>query len=949
MFSPLASSERSRSVRLCVGYVLLHTFAHLSAFWFEVKPGITVSIWYPPVGLALALMVLLGPRMAWLVFLANFATAWINPGPWVVWPTLFFPALITAWYGTTAWAVRRWSGPLLLPGAGRQGLTFWLTIGAAPLVPALVSTAVLDVTLLAGHRLTGREFASSAFDWWLGDASGLLVVVPMAMVFAAPWLSGTRAASCRKRWTARESAWVLARAAFLVAVIVLVVSLPVLREHNAFYLCFVPLIWICMRHGLPGATLATVLVMTAGLVTMRLAGTTRDFSYIFLLFEFAVAVVGLGLGTLVTRREEAERELAENRERLDRVIGGARLGVWEREIATGRMTANARLAEILGYSPEELEPLGRRVPELLHPEDRLAAATAWVNHMEGRTDLFEAEVRQRAKDGRWRWVQSRGSIVTRDERGKPLRVSGVTVDITDRKRAEEALARLSGILEASPDFVLTTDAGGRVLYANAALLAWAGRPGAKVAEAGLKLEDLLPAAMAARWREEAMPTARESGAWQGAGVLTDAQGRSVPTSQVGIARLDPSTRELSFSFILRDISDQRRAEEERLQRDRELQQLQRAESLGVLAGGIAHDFNNLLTAILGNANLARLDLAPGSRSLANVENIEQAAGRAARLCQQMLAYAGRNPVAFAEVDLRRLLRDVWRLIESSVSGRVRARFDEAAPASPILAAETQMQQVAMNLILNAADAIGDREGVITIRTRNEKVDTRRAADLFPGRSVAEGDYMLLEVEDTGAGMPPEVQARIFEPFFTTKFTGQGLGLAAVAGVVKSHRGHIAVRSAPGDGTLFRLAFPVRAGGAAPTPEAPSGGGAIRASGLVLLVDDDELLREVAASMLESMGFRVLVAKDGLEGVKYFGENAAELKAVLLDLTMPKMDGFEAHAEMHRINPRVPVVLMSGFSGKLENLPPEAIHPAGVLPKPFGMAKLRERLSAAMGA
>ncbi len=948
MFSVFPFRGWSRSTWLCVGYVLLHTVSHLSAFWFEVKPGITVSIWYPPVGLALALMILLGPRLAWLVFLVNFATAWITPAPRMLWPALFFPGLITLCYGATAWAVRRWSGRILLPGAGRQGLAFWLAIGAAPLAPALVGTAVMDATLLAGHRLTGNEFALSAFEWWLGDASGSLVVVPLAMVFAAPWLDGRPVAASRRSWTLREWLWMSVRAGFLVAVLVLVVALPVLREHSAFYLCFVPLIWICLRHGLPGATLAAVAVMMVGLVAMRLAGTTRDFSYIFLLFEFAVAVVGLGLGTLVTRREEAERESAENRARLDRVIGGARLGVWEREIATGRMASNARLAEILGYRPEELEPPELRLPALLHPEDRRAAGAAWVDHLEGRRDLFEAEMRLRSKDGGWRWVQSRGSIVTRDASGRPLRISGVSVDITDRKRAEEAEARLSGILEASPDLVLTTDAGGRVLYANAAMLAWAGRAGANVAEAGLRLEDLLPAAMAARWREEAMPAAQEAGSWQGEGVLADPRGRSLPTSQVGIARPDPGTRELSFSFILRDISDQRRAEEERRQRDGELQELQRAESLGVLAGGIAHDFNNLLTAILGNANLARLDLAPGAQGLANIANIEQAAERAARLCQQMLAYAGRTPVALAEVDLRRLMRDVSRLLESSLGPRVRVRFDETAPTAPILAADTQMQQVAMNLLINAAEAIGDREGVITVRTRREKMDAQRAEELFPGRSAQPGDYTLLEVEDTGAGMSAEVQARIFDPFFTTKFAGKGLGLAAVAGLVKSHRGHIAVRSSPGQGALFRLAFPVYAGAAA-SPAQPVSAAPVerKATGWVLLVDDDAQLRDVAASLLEQIGFRAIVAKNGIEGVERFRETSSELRAVLLDLTMPKMDGFAAHAEMHRINPRVPVVLMSGFSSRLENLPPEAVHPAGILPKPFGMAQLRERLESVL--
>lgn len=948
MFFPTVESSRERrTAALCAGYVVLHVMAHLSAFLFEVNPGVTVSIWYPPVGLALALMVMLGPRFAWLVFLANFATAWIGPGDRLLWPNLFFPGLITLCYGGAAWAVRRWHGPGLLPGAGRATPVFCLVVAAVPLVPALISTTVIHATELGGHALTTEEFLRSAFDWWLGDASGLLVVVPAAMVFVAPWLEGKKRLGERRAPARREIVWALARWAVLTSSLLTVVCVPVLREHSAFYLCFLPLIWIAVRHGLPGATLATVLTMVVGLAGMKLAGTTRDFSYIYLLFEAAVAVVGLGLGALVTGREEAERALVRHRERMDRVVDGARLGVWEREVATGRMEGNARLTGMIGYRPEELAPLEKNLPALLHPEDRRAAGEAWRAHLEGRRDLFETEVRIRAKDGHWRWVESRGSVVTRDERGRPLLVAGTQEDVTARKQAEQAAARLSGIVEASPDFILTTDEAGRVLYANASLLSWSGRAPWPTEDDGPMLEELVPAETAARWRAEAIPAALAEGAWLGEGELVDGAGRALATSQAAVATRDPATNEAAISFVLRDISDQKRAEEERRQRDRELQQLQKSESLGVLAGGIAHDFNNLLTAIVGNVNLARLGLAPGARSLGYLDNVERAAGRAARLCQQMLAYAGRNPVAFAEIDLGPLVRDVWRLIESSINPRVRVVVEDGGKAAPILAADTQMQQVALNLVINAAEAVGERGGEVAVRIRSEYLDTERAAELFPGRAPPPGPYTLLEVEDDGAGMTPEVRARIFEPFFTTKFTGQGLGLAAVAGVVKSHRGHIAVESAPGRGALFRLAFPSVAARGETAGEEPAEPSVARLDGLVLLVDDDMLIREVGAGILEAMGFRVLLAADGAEGVDCFRRHEGLIKAVLLDLTMPRMDGFEAHAEMHRINPRVPVVLMSGFSSKLENLPPEAIHPAGVLPKPFGMEQLRERLAAVM--
>ena len=944
MSSLRSNPTLSRPVWLCAGYVVLHTLAHVSAYWFEVQPGISISIWYPPVGLALALMVLLGLRAAPLVFLANVATAWITPELRVPWTAFFFPALITACYAATAWWVRRSVGPRLLPGGPRETAVFCLAVGLAPLPPALAGTAV--AVSLADHGLGTGDFFRSVFHWWLGDASGLLVVVPAAMVFAAPWLEG-RTPPVAPR-SAGGPVLTLIRAGALLGTLVLVVAAPVLRDHSAFYLCFLPLIWICLRHGLRGATLATLLVMIVGLVGMRLAGTTAAFSFIFLLFEVAVAVVGLGLGTLVTRRDEAESELAASRTRLDRVIDGAKLGVWEMDVASRRLEANDRLSALLGYAPAELAPLERSIPGLVHEADLPAVKAAWRDHLEGRRELFEAELRLRTKDGGWRWVQSRGSIVEYDRRGKPLRISGTQKDITDRRRAEAEAARLSRIVEASPDFILTTDLAGRVIYANTALLALCGRPASAVAERPA-LEALLPGgdAAAARWRAEAMPEALALGTWQGEGTLLDLEGRSLPTSQVVIARQDEEEGGVVFSFVLRDISDQKRAEEERRQRDRELLQLQKAESLGVLAGGIAHDFNNLLTAIVGNANLARVGLAPEARAQDYLDNVEQAAGRAARLCQQMLAYAGRNPVAFAELDLGRLVRDVGRLLESSISTRIRVHFETERALAPILAAETQMQQVAMNLILNAAEAIGDRDGDLTVRTHSQHLSAETLARLFPGQKIAAGLYILLEVEDTGAGMTPEVQARIFEPFFTTKFTGQGLGLAAVGGVVKSHRGHIAVCSAPGRGTLFRLIFPAVEGTGAPAPAGAPGDAGRKEGGLVLLVDDDVLIREVGEGILNALGFLTVTAKDGVEGVARFREHAGRIKAVMLDLTMPRMDGFEAHAQMHRIDPKVPVVLMSGFSSKLENLPPEAIHPAGVLPKPFGMAQLRERLEAVM--
>jgi integral membrane sensor domain MASE1 len=328
---------------LCATYVLVHTLLHVSAGWFEVEPGIAISIWYPPCGLALALLVLLGPRYAPVVFLTNFATAWTGASAGALWTAIFFPGLLTVTYAAAAWAVRRWLGPRLLPGGARGTFVFCATIIGAPLVAATVGTAVSSA-LHPTQSATWLGFLLSVRDWWIGDASGLLTVVPVAMVFAGPWFDGERPADNARRWRAGEVGLAVLRAAVLLGTLLLVLIVPALREHRAFYLCFLPLVWICVYHGLPGATLATLATMIVGLVGMRLAGTTAAYSYVFLLFVVAVAGVGLGLGTVVTRRNEAEARLAASNAELARL----RQFEFDEKVAAQLGEEKARL-EVLRY------------------------------------------------------------------------------------------------------------------------------------------------------------------------------------------------------------------------------------------------------------------------------------------------------------------------------------------------------------------------------------------------------------------------------------------------------------------------------------------------------------------------------------------------------------------------------------------------------------------------
>ena len=407
--------------------------------------------------------------------------------------------------------------------------------------------------------------------------------------------------------------------------------------------------------------------------------------------------------------------------------------------------------------------------------------------------------------------------------------------------------------------------------------------------------------------------------------------------------LDEDGRVVSVLGMITDITDRRRAEQAQLQS-------QKLESLGVLAGGIAHDFNNLLTAILGNINLAQLSIPPVSPAQPYLENMEKTVQRATSLTRQMLAYSGKGRFVVAPLDLNQTVEEMSHLLSVSISKKVTLRY-QFQPGLPALMAEaSQIQQVVMNLVTNASEAIGDAEGLVFIRTGSQTYLAEDLARDFPGQPMEPGPFLSLEVSDTGQGMSPEVQARIFEPFFTTKFTGRGLGLSAMQGIVRGHRGGIRLYSELGKGTTFKVIFPVgQVDGAAVEPPAHDAVEAWRGSGRVLLVDDEEEVRVIAEALLRSMGFDVVQARDGREAVERFRTSSGGLRAVLMDLTMPHMDGVETFRELRRIDPACRVVLTSGYNEQ------EAVQDfmgkglVAFVQKPFQRDELARAMRKALGA
>ena len=422
---------------------------------------------------------------------------------------------------------------------------------------------------------------------------------------------------------------------------------------------------------------------------------------------------------------------------------------------------------------------------------------------------------------------------------------------------------------------------------------------------------------------------------------------------------DESGRVTHFLGYVIDASKRVEAEESRREMERQFLHAQKMESLGILAGGIAHDFNNILMAILGNADLASQQLSAISPARPMLEEITHAARRAADLSQQMLAYSGKGRFIVESIHVDELLQEMAHLLEVTIPKNVMLKFDFPSHLPSFEGDPTQIRQVVMNLLTNAAEAIGSRDGVVTLSAGTRHCDR----DYLEGlrhfghdRSwdpVPEGDYIFLKVTDNGCGMSRETLDKLFDPFFTTKFTGRGLGMSAVLGIVHGHSGAIHVDSTAGEGTTFTILFPVTSAqrtsvGTGHNAAAAQAMAATPLEGTVLVVDDEESVRTVACRMLHHMGFKTLVACDGREALRQFRRHGEQITCVLLDLTMPQMNGEQTFLEMRRLKPDVKVVLCSGYNEQdaTQQLAGKGL--ASFVQKPFSLEVLESAMRGLLG-
>lgn len=647
----------------------------------------------------------------------------------------------------------------------------------------------------------------------------------------------------------------------------------------------------------------------------------------------------------ITERKQAEQVLRESEQLFRHMFEDNRAVMFLIDPDTGLIAeANPAAAEFYGYSRDELCGMRiDRINALPFEEVRQKLQQA----VGGKHDNFIFP--HRLASGEVRTVEVRASSVAVS--GRRL-VFSIIQDVTERKWAEAQLHRTTQWLlhtqRISQVGGWTIDPVTRVVWISPEARRIYGIP--PNAETTL---DYIKAFPLSQYRpildrafkellEEGKPYDVEFQIRRGTdGTIVDIH---------SVAEFDAT--EGAVLGVIHDVTARHQAEQERLELERKLLHSQKLESLGVLAGGIAHDFNNLLMAILANLDLARLDLPPDSPALESIEQSISASRRAADLTQQMLNYSGRGSFVMQNIDVSALVTENAHLFRACISHLIRFEIETAANQPFILADPGQVQQVVMNLITNASEAIGEKPGVIRLRTYVEDFD---AHDLRSGRANVTppaGRYVVIEVTDSGCGMDLSTQQRLFDPFFTTKFTGRGLGMAAMLGIVSAHHGTILVDSTAGQGSTIRVLFPARG---TPVPACPASSPNLPALdtanalpvGTILIVDDDESVRHACQRMLTKQGWQVLEAVDGPQAVELVKQHATNLMCVILDLTMPSMSGVDVFRVMRKMRPDLRIVLTSGYSQD-ESISAQLAHEglAGFIQKPFSSQSLLQALSKA---
>jgi len=629
----------------------------------------------------------------------------------------------------------------------------------------------------------------------------------------------------------------------------------------------------------------------------------------------------------VLERKAAQEALSNLVQEQTIILENAPIGI-SKIVDRKLVWVNKKTQELLLCSKQELEGQSTRK---LYPSDEAYEKLGQEAYPElARGAVFETVQTLRRKDSKNVIVRYIGKAFDPTDLSKGT--LWLLEDITDRKLAEESLReseeKYRVLFENAGDAIIIHDEGTRVLAANPQACEWLGYGLAELTSMSI--------------RELVSPAQSENTSGRIAQLMT--QGfllfeTEIRRSNGALVPVEVNARKIvwhgksAILSICHDLSEHRNAE-------MQLLHTQKLESLGVLAGGIAHDFNNILMAIFGNADLALMHLDDQSPVVDHLSRIQAAAARAADLTKQMLAYSGKGRFIVESLDLNGLIEKMLPMLKVSISINTTVKLNLQSTLPMVQADASQMNQAIMNLVLNASEAFGHEVGRITITTGSLECDRTYLDREFRGQNIKAGSYVYLEVADNGCGMDKETLTKLFDPFFSTKFTGRGLGMAAVLGIVKGHQGAIRVHSELGAGTVCKLLLPA-SGPPVQRVEHDRSGDSWQGNGRVLLVDDEEAVRRIGAALLEALGFTPIMATDGLDALRVFKETP-DIALVLLDLTMPRMDGIRCFHELRKLDPTVKVIISSGYNEQdVSQKCGEGL--SGFIQKPYTLSLLRDTL------
>jgi PAS domain S-box-containing protein len=644
-----------------------------------------------------------------------------------------------------------------------------------------------------------------------------------------------------------------------------------------------------------------------------------------------------GAASDITERKRVEEQLRSNQARLVDSQRLANVGSWERDVATGTVRWSDQMYRIYGL-PDDTQPVFQTFLSLVHPKDLGIIAEAQKRALAANAPIV-VEYRITRPDGEVRLIRSIAEGI-KNEQGAPVRFVGTDQDITEQIKATELLRENEARLKSAER---VAHVGNWIWDVKANRVSWSeeilrilGRP-----------QDYEPSyeesfrILAPQDRERAEEWVRTCLA-EGSGsrievriLRPDGDVRTVVCRSEVL--LDEDGSPVRMFGTCQDVTDARRAQEEAYAR-------QKLESLGTLASGIAHDFNNLLGAMLAQAELATAELATGSPADEELKQIREVAIRGSEIVRQLMIYAGKEGDVLELTDVSKAVEGMLGLLKVSVSRHATIITGLAENLPAVNARPAQLRQIVMNLVLNASDAIRDREGIIRVTTRCVTVD--QDTDLGTSDSLAPGEYVELEVSDTGIGMSPEIKARVFDPFFTTKSAGRGLGLAVVHGIVRSLNGAIRVNSELRNGTTFQILLPCAGAADGATADTVAGideGPAPFRESTVLVVEDEHPLRLAVTKMLGQAGFRVLQVDNGSKAIELLRGDAEEIDAILLDMTIPGALCQEVLAEAVQVRPTIKIILTSAYSEETARKTMSVPQVRGFIRKPFHLRVLVETL------